>query len=161
MNGRHDHTIAVCISLWSSGGLCVVKLPVSWEHGLCVRCVVSCDSTSFPWLVFFFGALLWESMIHKHTGRWMWQGSASGVSWNWEKYFCHSKLVSKANRNDCAVYWVLNCKHLINWSPVCSLKIEAGTMPRTKILKQLRERVKTGIRNLVWVVSVGVTVNWG
>ena len=31
-------------------------------------------STSFPWLVFFFGALLWGSMIHKHTGRWMWQG---------------------------------------------------------------------------------------
>ena len=31
--------------------------------------------TLFPWLVFFFGALLWGSMIHKHTGRWMWQGS--------------------------------------------------------------------------------------
>ena len=59
-----------------------------------MRCVVSCGSTSFPWLVFFFGALLWGSMIHKHTGRWMWQGSASLVSWNWEKYFWHSKLVS-------------------------------------------------------------------
>ena len=34
-------------------------------------------SISFPWLVFFFGALLWGSMIHKHTGRWMWQWSAS------------------------------------------------------------------------------------
>ena len=28
----------------------------------------------------FFEALLWGSMIHKHTGRWMWQGSASVVS---------------------------------------------------------------------------------
>ena len=34
-----------------------------------VCCVVSCGSTSFPWLVFFFGALLWGSMIHTHTGR--------------------------------------------------------------------------------------------
>ena len=33
-------------------------------------------------------------MIHKHTGRWMWQGSASVVSWSWEKYSCQSKLVS-------------------------------------------------------------------
>ena len=32
-----------------------------------MRCVVSCSSTSFLWLVFFFGALLWGSMIHKHT----------------------------------------------------------------------------------------------
>ena len=40
-----------------------------------MRCVVSCCSTSFPWLVFFFGALLWGSMIHKHTGRWMWHPS--------------------------------------------------------------------------------------
>ena len=59
-----------------------------------MKCVVSCDSTSFPWLLFFFGALLWGFMIHKHTGRWMWQGSASVVSWNWEKYSCQSKLVS-------------------------------------------------------------------
>ena len=43
------------------------------------------------WL--FFGALLWGSMIHQHTRRWMWRGSASVVSWNWEKYSCHSKLV--------------------------------------------------------------------
>ena len=42
-----------------------------------MRCVVSCGRTSFPWLVFFFDDLLWGSMIHKHTGRWMWQGSAS------------------------------------------------------------------------------------
>ena len=29
-------------------------------------------STSFSWLVFFFAALLWGSMINKHTGRWLW-----------------------------------------------------------------------------------------
>ena len=45
-----------------------------------MRCAVSCGSTSFPWLVFFFRALLWGSMIHKHTRRWMWQGSASVIS---------------------------------------------------------------------------------
>ena len=69
MNGKHDHTT------W---GLSVVQLPAGswhglarWWHGLCMRCVVSCGSTSFPWLVFFFGALLWGSMILKHTGRWL------------------------------------------------------------------------------------------
>ena len=36
-----------------------------------MRCIVSCGRTSFPWLVFSFGALLWGSLIHKHTGRWM------------------------------------------------------------------------------------------
>ena len=46
------------------------------------------------WLGFFFGALLWGSMIHKYAGRWMWQRSASVISWSWEKYSCHSKLVS-------------------------------------------------------------------
>ena len=57
---------------------------VTSPYGLCMRCVVSCGRTSFPWLVFLFGALLWGSMIHKHTGRWIWQGSASVVSWNRE-----------------------------------------------------------------------------
>ena len=63
--GRHIHTTAVCASLRWSGGLRVVRLPAGpwhglpgWKHGLCRRCVVSCGSTSFPWLVFFFGALL-------------------------------------------------------------------------------------------------------
>ena len=59
-----------------------------------MRCMVSWGSTWFPWLVFFFGALLWGSMIHKHTGRWMWPGRASVGSWNWEKCSCSSKLVS-------------------------------------------------------------------
>ena len=71
-----------------------------------MKCVISCSSTSFPRLVFFFGALLWGSMIHKHTGRWMWQGSASVVSWNWEKYSCHSKLVSTLSLLPLSVlYW--------------------------------------------------------
>ena len=34
MNGRHDHTTAVCISLRSSGGLHVVQLPAGSWHGL-------------------------------------------------------------------------------------------------------------------------------
>ena len=34
MNRRHDHTIAVCISLWWSRGLCVVQLPAGSWHGL-------------------------------------------------------------------------------------------------------------------------------
>ena len=58
MNGRHDHTTAVCVSLRLSGGLRVVQLPATFSLVTCMRCVVSCDSTSFPWLVFFFGALL-------------------------------------------------------------------------------------------------------
>ena len=52
MNGRHDHTIAVCVSLRWSEVLRVVLLPAGswhglplWLHGLCMRCVVSCGST--------------------------------------------------------------------------------------------------------------------
>ena len=59
--------------------LAQTSLLVIWSF---MTCVVSCSSISFPWLVFFFVALLWGSIIHKHTGRWMWQGSASAVSWN-------------------------------------------------------------------------------
>ena len=100
MNGRHDHTTALCVSVrWS--GLHVVRLPAGswhvlprWWYGLCMRRVISCGGTSFSWLVFFFGALLWGSMIYKHRGRRMWLGSVSDVSWNREKYSCHSKLVS-------------------------------------------------------------------
>ena len=33
MNGIHDHTTAVCVSLRSSGGLCVVQLPARSWHG--------------------------------------------------------------------------------------------------------------------------------
>ena len=81
MNRRHVQTTLVCISVQWSGGFHVVQLPAeSWQrlpcsqHGLCMRCAVPCSSTSFPWLFFFFAALLqvWGSMIHKHTTRWMW-----------------------------------------------------------------------------------------
>ena len=34
MNGRHDHTTAVCVSLRWSGGLRVVQLPAGSWHGL-------------------------------------------------------------------------------------------------------------------------------
>ena len=34
MNGRHDHTAGVCVSLWWSGGLRVVRLPAGSWHGL-------------------------------------------------------------------------------------------------------------------------------
>ena len=44
MNGRHDHTTAVCVSLRSSGGLRVVQLPAGswhglpcWQHGYCIK----------------------------------------------------------------------------------------------------------------------------
>ena len=110
-NGRHDHTTAVCVSLPWSGGLCVVWLPAGswhglphWQHGLCIRCVVSCCSNSFPWLVFFFGALLWGSMIHKHTGRWMWQGSTSVLCWSWEKYSCQSSWFQPCQCCCCLCY---------------------------------------------------------
>ena len=55
----------ICVSLRWSGGLRVVHLPAGswhglllWQQSLCMRCVVFCGSTSFPWLVFFLGALL-------------------------------------------------------------------------------------------------------
>ena len=87
-----------------------------------MRCVVSCVSTSFPWLVFF-GALLWGSRIHKHTGRWMWQGSASVVSWNWKKYSCHSKLVSTSST---LLLSVLSWRVFRAWNPH-QLCISSGT----------------------------------
>ena len=34
MNGKHDHTTAVCVSLQSSGDLRVVQLPTGYWHGL-------------------------------------------------------------------------------------------------------------------------------
>ena len=34
MNGKHDHTTAVCVSLWSSEGLHVVQLPAGSWHRL-------------------------------------------------------------------------------------------------------------------------------
>ena len=46
MNGKQDHTTAVCVSLRSSGDLHVVQLPAGswhglprWQHGLCIRSI--------------------------------------------------------------------------------------------------------------------------
>ena len=81
------------IFVWSN---CLLDLGTDFlvgNNGLCMRCVVFCGNTSFPWLVFFFGALLWGYMIHKHAGRWMWQGSASVVS-----YTTHHPHPKKAKR---------------------------------------------------------------
>ena len=78
MNRRHVHSTSVCVSLRCSRGLRVIRLLAEswqrfprWQHGHCMRCVVSHSSTSFPWLVFFSAALLRWSMIRKHTGRYM------------------------------------------------------------------------------------------
>ena len=67
MNGKHVNITAVCVSLRWSGGLRVVQLPAGswlgpprWQRGLCMKCVVSSGSTSFLWLVFFYGVLLWR-----------------------------------------------------------------------------------------------------
>ena len=82
------------VFVWSN---CLLDLSMDFlisSMVFCIRCIVSCGSTSLPWLVFFFAALLWGSMIHKHSGRWMWLGSISVISWNWKKYCCHSTLVS-------------------------------------------------------------------
>ena len=70
------------------------RLP-HWWHGLCKTTwfLAAYDSTSFPWLVFFFAALLWRPMVRTHTARWMWQESVTVISWNWEKCSYHSKLV--------------------------------------------------------------------
>ena len=69
MNERHDHTTTVCVSLRWSGGLRVVRLPAGswhglprWWHGLCMRCVVSFGSTSFPCLVLKWGEMRWRSL---------------------------------------------------------------------------------------------------
>ena len=45
------------VFVWSN---CLLDLGTDYLVGniVCMRCVVSCGSTSFLWLVFFFGALL-------------------------------------------------------------------------------------------------------
>ena len=44
-----------------------------------MRYAVFCGIILFPWLVFFFTAQQWGSMIQKHTGRWMWQECVSHI----------------------------------------------------------------------------------
>ena len=79
-----------------------------------MRCIISCSSTSFPWLIFFFAALLWVFMIHKHTGRWMWQGSTSFVSWKWEKCSCHSKASRRWRQHHNQIDYILVKKHFLS-----------------------------------------------
>ena len=175
MNRRHDHTTAVYVYLWSSGGLRVVQLPAGswhglphWEHGFCMRCVVSCSSTSFPWLVFLFGVLPWWSMIHKHTGRWMWQGSASVVAWNLEKYSCHSKLVSTLtmlllSKLSWRVSWAYeNCYPV---SKLCKVDNLKGAMQGHSFLnRKLRNLVKSNLSRVeqqtTWMMDKGQVVGW-
>ena len=82
-----------------------------------MRCVVSFSNTSLPWLVVFFAALLWVSMIHKHRGRWMWQGSASVLFWNWDKCSCPSIL--GLNHVSAAVVCAILCVYLCVCVCVC------------------------------------------
>ena len=68
MNGTHEHTTVVCVSLPWSRGPCVVRCLLDLGTDFLVGNMVfvwdvSCGGTSFPWIVFFFGALLWGSMI--------------------------------------------------------------------------------------------------
>ena len=119
MNGKHVHTTAVCVSLRWSGDLHVVQLPAgSWRTSSLVSrsSYVSCCRTSFPWLVFFFGALLRESMIHKHTG------SASVVSWNWEKYSCLFQTGS----------------NLVNVAVVCAILESISGLEPSSVITELR-----------------------
>ena len=41
----------------------LIKFKFAWFLRM-LRCVVSCGSTSFPWLVLFFGALLWAILCY-------------------------------------------------------------------------------------------------
>ena len=74
---------------------------VTWSF---MKCVVFCGSTSFLWLVFSNGALLWGSMIHKHTGRWMWQGCASVLLF----YYIHDAWYSDSDTiTIMQFYWII------------------------------------------------------
>ena len=71
MNGRHIHATAVCVSLRWSGGLRVVRLAAEswhglprWQHGLYMRCFVSCGSTSYMACV-----LLWSSAVRVYDSQ--------------------------------------------------------------------------------------------
>ena len=98
-------------------------------------CVVSCGSTSFPWLVFFFGALLWGSMIHNHTGRRMWQGSAYDHNTRQSKtlvcprdsfcisYYCRFPVMSKQRLTKGLSYILSLCVSL-RWRSLSNLIVE-------------------------------------
>ena len=132
MRGRQAHTSAVCISLQWSGSLRVVRLPAGswhglprWWHGLCMRCVVSCSSISFPWLVFFFGALPVLHQGHRCAVRREFMGKREKrevVKWNrgrkcyhmqtFKMYYCSSRhRVYDGVRKQEAVFTV----QLLSW----------------------------------------------
>ena len=56
------------VFVWSD---CLLDLGTDFlvgnNYGLCMRCVVSCGSTSFPWLVSCF--LLWSSAVRVHDSQ--------------------------------------------------------------------------------------------
>ena len=86
MNGRHVHATAVCVSLCGP----IACRILAWTSSLVTWSLCEMHSILhlFPWLVFF-GALLWGSMIHKHTGRWMAPGqqkSALGLPHQWQQW---------------------------------------------------------------------------
>ena len=120
MNGRHVHTTSIWVFLRWSGGLC--GLIACWILAHTSSLVMwslykmhsNLCSTSFPRLVFFSAALLWGSLIHKHTGKWIWQGSTSVISWNWEKCSCHSTLVLTLS---VLLLFVISWRVSLAWNP--------------------------------------------
>ena len=115
MNGKHDHTTAVCVSVRSSG-LHMVQLPAGswhglprWQHSLCMRCVASSGSTSFPWLVFFFAGL--PGGLHSYCAT---------VSWPWT--FCSCVYVCvHAGMPMCT--HACECVHLLlGWVSLCPIQ---------------------------------------
>ena len=61
-------------------------------HLIFMACILLCNS----------------AVIHKHTRKWMRQGSTSVVSWNREKCCCHSKLVSTLSTLTCINIYTLS-----------------------------------------------------
>ena len=125
MNRRHVRTTAVCASLWS-GGLCVVRLPAGswhgllhWWHGLCMSCVVFWDVWYLVVAPHFHGMYSslefcckgpWFTRIHKDGCD---KEASQDISWNWEIYSCHSKLVSTLSM---LLLSVLSGQHLRLWT---------------------------------------------
>ena len=101
MNGRHGHTTEFAslyhgqeVFVWSD---CLLDLGTISLIGS-IWSLYEMRSILRQHLISMACILLWSSAVRvhgsKHTGRWMWQGSASVVFWSWAKYSCHSKLVS-------------------------------------------------------------------
>ena len=95
-----------------------------------MRCVVSCSNTSFPWLIFYFAALLWGSMIHKHTGRWISNKGAYQSYLGTENCSCHSKLVSTLSM---LLLSVLSLRVSQSWN-LCQIQLSPSTKQRLVIV---------------------------